>query len=51
MGLTVFSGGPQGGDAMASTGEKDWIHANSVACECPTRLRGLTPTFSLRDTF
>lgn len=30
-GLSVFSGGPQGGDAKAKTGEKDWIHANSVA--------------------
>jgi hypothetical protein len=31
MGLSVFSGGPQGGDATTCTGEKDWIHANSVA--------------------
>lgn len=48
MGLTVFSGGPQGGDAKASTGEKDWIHANSVACECPTRP---DPNLLLRNIF
>lgn len=31
FGLAVFTGGPVGGDAKANTGEKDWIHANSVA--------------------
>ena len=33
-GLSVFTGGPtssSGSGAKSSTGEKDWIHANSVA--------------------